>query len=33
LLKGEKPARWLTEGVPALNKGRDWGLDEAALQE
>jgi dipeptidyl aminopeptidase/acylaminoacyl peptidase len=27
LLKGEKPARWLTEGVPALNKGRDWGLD------
>jgi dipeptidyl aminopeptidase/acylaminoacyl peptidase len=29
LLKGDKPARWLTEGVPALKKGRDWGLDEA----
>jgi dipeptidyl aminopeptidase/acylaminoacyl peptidase len=27
LLKGEKPPRWITDGVPALNKGRDWGLD------
>lgn len=27
LLKGEKPARWITEGVPATQKGRDWGLD------
>ncbi len=26
LLKGEKPARWLSEGVPALYKGREWGL-------
>ncbi|MEO5562075.1 MAG: prolyl oligopeptidase family serine peptidase, partial [Chitinophagaceae bacterium] len=26
-LKGEKPARWLTEGVPAVKKGKDWGLD------
>ncbi len=26
LLKGEKPAIWLTEGVPAVMKGRDWGL-------
>ena len=26
LLKGEKPARWITEGVPAVKKGRDWGL-------
>ena len=25
-LKGEKPARWLTDGVPATNKGIDWGL-------
>lgn len=25
-LKGEKPARWLTEGVPAVEKGKDWGL-------
>ncbi|MEP7377792.1 MAG: prolyl oligopeptidase family serine peptidase, partial [Chitinophagaceae bacterium] len=27
LLKGEKPARWITEGVPAVRKGKDWGLD------
>jgi dipeptidyl aminopeptidase/acylaminoacyl peptidase len=26
LLKGEKPARWITDGVPAVKKGRDWGL-------
>lgn len=26
-LKGEKPTRWLTEGVPAVNKGKDWGLN------
>jgi acetyl esterase/lipase/Tol biopolymer transport system component len=26
LLKGEKPARWLEEGVPAVRKGKDWGL-------
>jgi len=26
LLKGEKPAKWLTEGVPATQKGIDWGL-------
>ncbi len=27
LLKGERPARWITEGIPAVNKGKDWGLD------
>ena len=27
LLKGEKPARWITEGVPAMKKGKDWGLE------
>lgn len=27
LLKGEKPATWLTDGVPAVMKGRTWGLD------
>ena len=27
LLKGEKPAKWITEGVPAIDKGKDWGLD------
>lgn len=26
LLKGDKPARWIAEGVPAVMKGRDWGL-------
>jgi len=26
LLKGEKPARWITEGLPATKKGKDWGL-------
>ncbi len=25
-LKGEQPAKWISEGVPALMKGRDWGL-------
>lgn len=27
LLKGEKPARWITEGVPAIKKGKEWGLE------
>ena len=27
MLKGEKPARWLTEGIPAVKKGKDWGLE------
>ncbi len=26
-LKGEPPARWITEGVPATLKGIDWGLE------
>lgn len=26
LLKGDKPAKWISEGVPAVMKGRDWGL-------
>lgn len=26
-LKGAKPPRWITEGVPAVNKGKDWGLE------
>lgn len=26
-LKGGKPAKWLTEGVPAVEKGKDWGLE------
>ena len=29
LLKDQKPAKWITEGVPAVKKGRDWGLEEA----
>ncbi|MBL7732739.1 MAG: S9 family peptidase [Chitinophagaceae bacterium] len=27
ILKGEKPAKWITEGVPAVQKGKDWGLE------
>jgi dipeptidyl aminopeptidase/acylaminoacyl peptidase len=27
LLKGAKPAEWITEGVPAVKKGKDWGLE------
>ncbi len=27
LLKGAPPARWITEGVPAIQKGKDWGLE------
>ncbi|MCW3117590.1 MAG: family peptidase [Chitinophagaceae bacterium] len=27
ILKGEKPAKWITEGLPAVKKGKDWGLD------
>ena len=26
-LKGEKPAIWLTKGVPAVEKGINWGLE------
>ncbi len=26
LLKGEKPAKWLKDGLPATEKGKDWGL-------
>ncbi|MDB5251807.1 MAG: family peptidase [Flaviaesturariibacter sp.] len=29
LLKGEKPPTWITEGVPAVRKGIDWGLGTA----
>jgi dipeptidyl aminopeptidase/acylaminoacyl peptidase len=27
ILKGEKPAKWIIEGVPAVKKGKDWGLE------
>ena len=27
LLKDAKPAKWITEGVPAVKKGKDWGLE------
>lgn len=26
MLKGEKPSKWLSQGVPAVDKGRDLGL-------
>jgi dipeptidyl aminopeptidase/acylaminoacyl peptidase len=28
LLKGAAPAKWITEGIPAVKKGKTWGLDE-----
>ncbi len=27
LLKGAKPPKWIVEGIPAIKKGRDWGLE------
>jgi len=27
ILKGDKPAKWITEGVPAVKKGKEWGLE------
>ena len=27
-LKGAKPAKWIVNGVPAVDKGKDWGLSE-----
>jgi dipeptidyl aminopeptidase/acylaminoacyl peptidase len=27
ILKGEPPARWITDGVPAVKKGKDWGFE------
>ncbi|MDA3616018.1 alpha/beta hydrolase family protein [Polluticaenibacter yanchengensis] len=27
LLKGEKPAKWITEGIPAVDKGKTWGFE------
>ena len=27
ILKGEKPAKWIVEGVPAVKKGKEWGLE------
>jgi dipeptidyl aminopeptidase/acylaminoacyl peptidase len=28
LLMDAKPPRWITQGVPAVNKGKDWGLED-----
>jgi dipeptidyl aminopeptidase/acylaminoacyl peptidase len=28
LLKDAKPPKWITDGVPAVKKGNDWGLDK-----
>lgn len=27
LLKDAKPAKWISQGVPAVKKGKDWGLE------
>lgn len=29
LLKGAKPAVWITSGIPGIEKGTDWGLEES----
>ncbi|MDQ6609233.1 MAG: prolyl oligopeptidase family serine peptidase, partial [Bacteroidota bacterium] len=26
MLKGEKPPKWIAEGIPAVKKGKDWGM-------
>jgi hypothetical protein len=27
ILKGEAPTKWITDGLPAVKKGKEWGLD------
>ncbi|MEN9549159.1 MAG: hypothetical protein RIR12_1750 [Bacteroidota bacterium] len=27
ILKGDKPAKWITEGLPAVKKGKEWALE------
>lgn len=27
MLKGAHPAKWITEGLPAVKKGKEWGLE------
>ena len=27
LLKGERPPRWITQGIPAVEKGKTWGME------
>ena len=27
ILKGDKPAKWITDGLPAVKKGKEWGLE------
>lgn len=29
ILKGDKPARWITDGLPAIKKGKEWALETA----
>ena len=31
LLKGERPAKWITDGVPAVKKGKEWGLETSVF--
>ncbi|WP_295116814.1 prolyl oligopeptidase family serine peptidase [uncultured Chitinophaga sp.] len=32
MLKGAPPAQWIKYGLPAVEKGRNWGFDPAAAQ-
>jgi hypothetical protein len=27
MLKGDKPPRWIVEGLPSVKKGKDWALE------
>jgi dipeptidyl aminopeptidase/acylaminoacyl peptidase len=33
ILKGQRPVKWITEGLPAVKKGKDWGLEDSESPE
>jgi len=33
ILKGQRPVKWITEGLPAVKKGKDWGLEDGETPE
>ena len=33
ILKGQRPVKWITEGLPAVKKGKDWGLEDGDTPE
>ncbi|MCK7556653.1 hypothetical protein MKQ70_17165 [Chitinophaga sedimenti] len=32
MLKGAPPAQWIKHGLPATDKGRDWGFEAASAE-